>query len=325
MKYRKLGKTDLLISEISLGCSGYWGNKNFSESLAEKIVVEAFEKGVNFFDTGHNYSNFYAEPRLGRIIKKILQTNDRSKLVISTKGGTTVGSSNPLNRQKVTKDFSPEGIEKSIHKSIENLNCGYLDIFQLHGISASEITEPLMQRLESLKQKQLIRYIGANVHVETDMQFIAKHPDVFDMVLIDYNVLQLDRNPIIDTLSAAGIGVVAGTVLAQGHILKGQIGSVKTGSFFWYLLRTLLKSTTRELKNNSGIMRETLASVSEMTAAQAAFSYILENKAIVSCVFGTTNPENLHEIIEVSGKTLSDKSKSAIFESFSKMPNRISK
>ena len=324
MNYRKLGKTDLEISEISLGCSGYWGNKKFSEKDASSIVNEAFERGINFFDTGHNYSNFNAEPRLGKIIKDICQTNDRSKIVISTKGGTTVGAATPFSK-KVNKDFSIDAIEKTIHKSINNLNCDYLDIFQLHGISESQLNEELINHLLKLKQKGLFRYLGANIHIEKDLEFVSRYPEIFDMVLIDYNVLQLDRNPIIEKLANADIGIIAGTVLAQGHLIKGKTGSIKTGSFFWYLLRTMLKPTTRELKDNSRIMKESLALIEEMSAAQAAFSYILENNAISSCVFGTTNINNLIENIESSEKELSDTSKKLILDSYNQMTYKISK
>ena len=50
MKYRQLGNTDLNISEISIGCSGFWGNRHFSEKKASAVINEAFERGINFFD-----------------------------------------------------------------------------------------------------------------------------------------------------------------------------------------------------------------------------------------------------------------------------------
>ena len=92
MKYRQLGNTGLRVSEISLGCSGFWGNSYFSEKKASAIIYAAFDWGVNFFDTGHNYSCFHAEPRLGRIVKEILSINDRSRLIISSKAGITIPS-----------------------------------------------------------------------------------------------------------------------------------------------------------------------------------------------------------------------------------------
>ena len=92
MKYRQLGFTDLKVSKISLGCSGFWGNSYFSRKKASSIIYAAFDRGVNFFDTGHNYSSFHAEPRLGRIVKEMLSTNDRSRLIISSKAGITIPS-----------------------------------------------------------------------------------------------------------------------------------------------------------------------------------------------------------------------------------------
>ena len=325
MNYRRLGKTNLEVSEIAVGCSGYWGHQRFPEKKAEAVICEAFERGVNFFDTGHNYCHFNAEPRLGRILKKILSGHDRSQLIISTKAGTIIPSAPLFSKRKtVSKDFSPDYIEKTCAKSIRNLNCDYLDIFQLHGIRESQITPALIERLLSMKAKGMFRYLGVNTHSESDMLYIAKNPEIFDMVLLDYNVLQLDREPVIQELNQAGIGVVAGTVLAQGHLVQGKIGSLKSRADIWYLARAIIKPTGRRLSRNAKKMREALSSAKSMTAAQAAFRYILENQGIASCVFGTTNVSNLLEIIEATNKTLDDNCKTSIQKAFHELPEKIS-
>ena len=325
MKYRRLGKTDLNVSEISIGCSAYWGDKKFPERKAAEIINEAFDRGVNFFDTGHNYSNFNAEPRLGRIVKDILAKSDRSKIIISTKGGGIIGRTPILSLRSVkTRDLSPDAIEASCYASIKNLQCNYIDIFQLHGVFQSQIKDELIDRLLVMKKRGMFRYLGINSHAKSELEYIAQHPEIFDMVLLDYNILQLDREEMIDKLYEAGIGVVAGTVLAQGHLLKGQIGSIKNGSFFWYLARSLVKSTSRRLANASKDMRDVLSSISEMSPAQAAFAYILSNAKISSCVFGTTNISNCIEIIESSGKRLSENYMLAIRKSFERSKNIIS-
>ncbi len=325
MKYRRIGNTDLIVSEIAVGCSGYWGNHRFSEKQAESIIYKAFEKGVNFFDTGHNYCNFNAEPRLGNAIKNILYNNDRSKLIISTKAGTTIPST-PLfsSSKKVSKNFSPDYIEKTCAKSIVNLNCDYLDIFQLHGITASQITPALIERLLSMKKKGMYRYLGVNTHILNDMLYISKKPEIFDMVLLDYNVLQLDREPIISQLYKAGIGIVAGTVLGQGHLVKGKIGSLRSAADIWYLARAAVKPSGRLLYRNSKKMRGALLSSKNMTSTQAAFSYILENKKISSCVFGTTKISNLLEVIEAHNKPLDENCRILIQKSFDELSDRIS-
>ena len=325
MNYRRVGNTDLNVSEISIGCSAYWGDRNYPERKAAEIINKAFDRGVNFFDTGHNYSNFNAEPRLGRIIKDIIAKNGRSKLVISTKGGSIIGRAPILSLRPVkTRDFLPDAIETSCHESIKNLKCEYIDIFQLHGVSQNQITDTLIDRLFAMKKRGMFRYLGINSHTKSELEYISRHPEIFDMVLLDYNVLQLDREEVIDKLHGSGIGVVAGTVLAQGHLVKGRIGSIANGSFFWYLARSSLKATSRRLVKASRDMREVLSSISEMSPAQAAFAYILSNTKISSCVFGTTNINNCVEIIEASVKKLSENNRLAIRKSFERLKNTIS-
>ncbi len=320
MQYRKLGKTDLLVSEIGLGCSGFWGDKHFPDQQAIDIVLAAFKAGVNFFDTGSNYSNFNAEPRLGRAVKEILKTSKRESIVISTKAGSTLGYAPKVEDDDLSHaDFSPRAIEESCLKSIDNLCCNYIDVFQLHGFSSEMLNKELFDCLLSLKKRGLIRYVGVNTHFRDDLLKIIENNNIFDMVLIDCNLLQLDRFEIIQSLSEAGIGVVVGTVLAQGHLISKKIGSIRSGSFFWYLARTLIKPTTKEFAKSSSDMRKILRSIKEMSPAQAAFSYLLENNNIASCLFGTTNLKNLNEIISASGKKLAVNSKQRIEESYNKI------
>jgi aryl-alcohol dehydrogenase-like predicted oxidoreductase len=324
MRYRKLGQTKLKVSEISIGCSGYWGNKHFSEYKAEQIILKSIERGVNFFDTGHNYSNFNAEPRLGRILKNHLKTQDRSGLVISSKAGTFVPRAPIFNSKKTITDFSPIKIRESCLKSIDNLNCEYLDIFQLHAISQTQITEELISTLSEMKHEGLFNYLGINIHSQYDMQYVVHHSDWFDMILLDYNVLQIDREPIINSLAQAGIGIIAGTVLAQGHLIQGKIGKIKSFADIWYLARALLKPTGRLFLKNSKQMQEYLASFDNLTAAQVAFLYVLNNTNISSCVFGTTNLKHLNEVLEISKKSISDENMQNIRSIYKQMNTIIS-
>ena len=159
MRFRKLGNTELMVSEIGLGCSGYWGDKAFPERKAIGIIEKAYELGINFFDTGHNYSNFHAEPRLGRALKKVLNNSPRNKIIISTKAGSKAGYA-PTVADNDTRfsDFTAEAIEKSCIESINNLQCEYLDVFQLHGFDKKTFSEELARCLQELKKKGLHFY-----------------------------------------------------------------------------------------------------------------------------------------------------------------------
>jgi aryl-alcohol dehydrogenase-like predicted oxidoreductase len=144
------------------------------------------------------------------------------------------------------------------------------------------------------------------------------------MVLIDYNLLQIDRETVIAELNNAGIGVVAGTVLAQGHLIPGKIGSIKSAADIWYLARSLLKPTSRKLSKNSGAMRDAISGCSDMTAVQAAFSYVLSNQAISSCIFGTTKVPNLLEGLDAANKILDSECKAIIQRVFNELPEKVS-
>ena len=322
MNYRQLGRTGLGVSEIGLGCSGFWGDRLFAEAKAIAIVREAFEKGVSLFDTGHNYSNYNAEPRLGRAIRQI----DRSRLIISTKAGTLRRSSfRLLGYKRHNTDYSPDYIEAACGKSIKNLGCDYIDIFQLHGITAAEFTDELSTRLQSMKQRGMYCRLGINTHREADMLFVAKHPELFDVVLIDFNVCQLDRLPVIEKLHAAGIGVLAGTVLAQGHLIKGKIGRWRKPADAWYLARAVLRAEGRRLAKCASGMQQTLASLPGITPAQAAIAFVLGQSGITSCIVGTTSITNLRELLDGSDRRLLPEEQSAIWRTFRAQPDRVSR
>jgi aryl-alcohol dehydrogenase-like predicted oxidoreductase len=322
MKYAPLGRTGLNVSRIGLGCSGFWGDKLFEEKSAHRVVHKAFDEGVTLFDTGSNYSNFNAEPRLGRAIQPIIAAGKRDRLILSTKAGSTFGyAPHVADNDMSHTDFSSSAIEQSCLKSIQNLGCDYIDIFQLHGLSPEAFGDELFDTLLSLKQRGLIRHIGINTHFVAELEKVIERADIFDMVLIDCNLLQLDRYEIVSRLHAAGIGVVVGTVLAQGHLVSRKIGSLRNGSFFWYLARTLLKPTTRDFNRHAGHMRRALAQIPEMAPAQAAFAYLLRNQNITACLFGTTNEDNVSEVVESTDIELTDKSAALIEEAAAAIPS----
>ncbi|TXH59671.1 MAG: aldo/keto reductase [Burkholderiaceae bacterium] len=328
MKYRQLGRSGLEVSVVSIGCSGYWGQAAFAEAKAEAVIHEAVERGVNLFDTGHHYCKFNAEPRLGRILEPLLASKGRERFVISSKAtdsGAIAGMATHLPAGAAgQRSYSPDYVEASCATSIRNLRCGHLDIFQLHGIREHEFSEPLLDRLLEMKRRGMYRCLGVNTHSESLNRFVARHPDLFGMVLIDYNVLQLDREPVIDELAKAGVGVVAGTVLAQGHLVPGKIGSLRSMSDLWYLARALLKPSSRRLGKGAAAMREVLSSFAGMTAAQAAFAYVLGQPGISSGVFGTTRPANLREIVASAEIRLREEDCEAIRAAFAALPDRIS-
>ncbi|MCL8484685.1 MULTISPECIES: aldo/keto reductase [Bradyrhizobium] len=314
MKYRQLGS--LTVSEIGLGCSGFWGHRQFDDPQAIRIVHEAFDLGINLFDTGHNYCNYNAEPRLGRALAEILKRSDRSKIVVSTKAGTLRPRPLLSLREVKTQDHSPDYIERACAQAIKNLNAGFIDIFYLHNFSPASITDELLTKLAAMRRNGMFRLLGINTHSEAHMQYVAQLKGVFDVALIDLNVAQLDRLPVVEQLHKAGIAVVAGTVLAQGHLIRGKIGHIRSAADLWYLARALLKPDARRLALAARDVRPALAAVEGLSAAQAAMSYILGLPQVSACIFGTTNLKNLREIAAAPEKRLSEAHAASIYSAF---------
>lgn len=310
---RPLGRSGLQVSQIALGCSGFWGNRRFPEADAERIVRRALERGVNLFDTGHNYSAFNAEPRLGRILQRAFASHPRDGLVISSKGGTLTGQAGVSGAEQ--RDFSAASIERSCAASLRNLHCDHLDVFQLHGIGLEQITDELLGALQRMRRNGMFRLLGINTHTAATMQHLVAHPDMFDVALIDYNALQQDREPLIAAMHAAGIGVLAGTVLAQAHLLPARPRLPRLADA-WYLARAWLKPSSRQLMRSARGMQRAVATVRSQTPAQTAFAYVLQNPAIASGVLGTTRVGNLEQILDTRVEALQPDERARLVAAF---------
>ena len=310
---RPLGRTGLQVSPVGLGCSGFWGHRRFPEQEAARVVAHALERGVNLLDTGHNYAGFHAEPRLGRILRPLLGRFPRHSLVISSKGGTLTGQAGVSGAEQ--RDFSPAAITASCEASLRNLGLDYLDIYQLHGIGAGEISDDLVHALQQLRQRGLVRSVGINTHTAATLAWMVAHPDTFDVVLLDYNVLQQDREPLIDALHAAGIGVLAGTVLAQGHLLPPRLRLPRLADG-WYLARAWLKPSSRQLMRSARRMRHAVAAVTSQAPAQTAFAYVLQHPGIASTVLGSTRVAGLEQVLRTDPTALTPTERSRLVAAF---------
>lgn len=173
----------------------------------------------------------------------------------------------------------------------------YLDIYQLHGASEHDINDDLLLAMQRLRERGLIRHTGINTHSASTLRWMIANPDVFDVVLLDYNALQQDREPLIDQLHNAGIGVLAGTVLAQGHLLPARARLPHLADA-WYLARAWLKPSSRALMQCSRNMRNAVASIDSQRPAQTAFAYVLQHPGVASGILGTTRISNLDEVLQ---------------------------
>lgn len=287
MEQRELGKTGLKISTLGYGCASYWGMPYYSEKEATELVRYAVDQGVNFFDTGHSYSLGNAEPRLGRILKS-LPSSVRNSLLISTKAGTKNGKYGSL-----YKDYSPSWIKQSIEQSLRQLGLENLPILHLHGPSLVQLTDELFYMLSDLKKQGLIKALSINSFDIPIIEATLNYPTV-DCVMLDYNIMKQDREPLIDRLALAGKGIIGGGALAN-HAYVHPLKKMRGLRDCWYLLRAM-KNHRKAIKKAE--VFTWINNVEGFSPNQIALSFANANPKINCSVFGTTRMNHLKENIE---------------------------
>lgn len=290
MRYRPLGRTGLTASELGFGCASWWGKPAFDERTALALVHEALDRGVTLFDTGASYSAGEAEPRLGRA----LAGRDVSNLVVATKAGTYHAGGG-----RIARDMAPAAITASAERSLKVLGLEGLGLLQLHGPSIAELSDEMQRALEDLKARGVARAIGLNSFDPGVVDHAIGLP-VVDVVMVDYNVLRPEREPLIARAAAAGKGVLAGMPLAMGHT-RPLLSRLRGTQDVWYAARALAKHRGELVR---GRRFHFLHGLPELTGSQAALAYVLANPGVSAAVFGATRPAHLRENLAAAGREL---------------------
>jgi aryl-alcohol dehydrogenase-like predicted oxidoreductase len=289
--YKTIGASDTLISSVGLGCASAWGQSWFDENTAIKIVRRAIELGVTAFDTGPSYSNGNAEPRLGKAIQGV----EVDKLLISTKAGTHIGANG-----KLFHDMGPEAILSSVERSRQQLGLDTIPLLYLHGPRKNELNNQLFDTLVELRHRGWVRMLGFS-SADIEVLETAESLPVFEVVMLEYNVLRSNREHLIAELAQSGKFVVAGKAMAN-RLYAPTFLWPKSRADVWYLLRAL-KNYRRDIFR--AWKRPSLGGCSGWTEAQIALAFVLSDNNIGTAMFGTTNLQHLEENVAACGIDLS--------------------
>jgi len=214
----------------------------------------------------------------------------REDFIIETKYGEVVDDNGRVTEKL---SFAPDSIKKSLEISLKRLNLEYIDLFAAHGGTTELFSEEFFQCLEDLKRQKLIRAFGINTF-DTDVIKWIGADRRFDYVMLDYNIMRQDREPLIRLLYDNGIGVIGGAALAEGLYSKRKIKSIND---LWYLLRAKVRFKEQSV---TGRNYRFINGVQEMTGNQIALRFVLDNQFITTSVFNTTSPEHLLENVKAT-------------------------
>ncbi len=297
MRYRKLGRTGLVVSEIGLGGGGIghvWGETT-DEAIAETIAL-AISEGINFYDVAPGYGNGAAERNLGRALLEAPQGVGRDMLV-----ATKVALSQD------DLDDVPGAVQRGIHESLERLRRERIDVFQLHNTITSErghyrrsisVGDAMLaiETLQRLKQDGLTRFIGITGMGEAERVREVLRRAELDTVQCYYNLLNdsnarplpagsglHDHGQLLPLAADLGLGVIGIRNLSGGALSSGLDREVDPQSLVGMDAR---RAETLRFLESDGV------ALSRWSAR-----FALQQPAISSVVPGVKNIEELADQI----------------------------
>jgi aryl-alcohol dehydrogenase-like predicted oxidoreductase len=212
MKYRRLGKTNFEVSEISLGTwqvGGKWG-KEFNHKNAEKTLNTAIDNGINFIDTADVYSEGESEKAVGRLIR-----SRSERIYVASKCGRQL---NP----HTSEQYTPQAIRKFVEASLSRMQLECLDLIQLHCPPTTVYSRPeIFGVFDQLIAEGKILKLGVSVEKIEEAIKAIEYPNV-DTVQIIFNIFrQRPSEEFFRVAQKKDIGILARVPLASG-LLSGK-------------------------------------------------------------------------------------------------------
>ena len=212
MKYRRLGKSDIEVSEISLGTwqvGGKWGSK-FDDKKADHIINTAIDNGVNFIDTADVYENGLSEKAVGRVV------NSRSEWIhVATKCGRQI---NP----HIDEKYQPEILKKYVEDSLKRTGLDVLDLVQLHCPPTDTYYRPeIFEMFDKLKDEGKIRNLGVSVEKVEEAIKAMQYPNVNTVQIIFNLFRQRPSELFFSQAKKNDVGIIVRVPLASG-LLTGK-------------------------------------------------------------------------------------------------------
>lgn len=303
MEYRKLGRTGLKVSEISLGSWLTYGN-SVDDGIAIRTIEQAYDLGINFFDTANVYMRGAAE----EVVGKALRSYARESYVLATKVFWPMGEG-PNDR-----GLSRKHVLEQANASLKRLGLDYMDIYYCHRYDPETPVDETLRTIEDLVRSGKVLYVGVSEWTAAQIQEGLGVADKYllDRIVVNqpvYNMLnRYIEKEIIPLSERNGISQVVFSPLAQG-VLTGKYrrgdGGVPEGS------RALDSSANMFI---GGLLNDrNLEKVEQLTGvagelgismAQLAVAWILRQPNVASALVGASRPEQIVENAKASGVKL---------------------
>lgn len=281
MYYREIGRTGMVVSELSFGCSSLGGVfRSVKEQEAIEAVFTAIECGINFLDVSPYYGHYKAETVLGKALKSI----PRDKYYLSTKVGR-------YGKDGVNIwDYSAKRAKESVYESMERLNIDHIDLINVHDIEfqaslpggLKKVAEETLPALHELKEEGVVGHIGITDLQPENLKWVIDNTEsglvesvlcfchycLNDTLILDY----------LDDFEQKGVGVINASPLSMGLLSERGIPD-------WHPApKTLVDVCAQAAEYCKGV---------GYPIEKLAMQFATRNPRIATTLFSSANPDNV--------------------------------
>ncbi len=294
MKYRRCGRTGLMLPAISLGMwTNFGGDDDYDNARA--MMLRAFDLGITHFDIANGYGppSGSAERTFARVLKEDLAAH-RDEIIVSTKAGFLAW------KGPYGKGGSRKYLLASIDQSLERLELDYIDIFYHHYPDEATPVEETAGALDQMVRQGKALYVGISSYTpERTAKMAMVLRQLGTPLLIHqphYNLFERwIEHGLTDVLAAEGVGCIAFCPLAQGLLTHKYLGGVPEGSRAGTAGSTLpAKSITEDKLRRVRGLNE-IAKARGQTLAQMALAWVLRLPAMTSALTGASRVEQIEQ------------------------------
>ena len=303
MQYRRVGKSGLKMSAVSLGLWHNFGGYDSYETC-RAVVRRAFDLGITVFDLANNYGPpaGSAEETFGRLMREDMRPY-RDEMIVTTKAGYGMWPG----------PYGDHGSRKyllaSLDQSLRRMGLDYVDIFYHHRMDPETPLEETMGALAAAVHSGKALYVGISNYGPAEAERAAKLLDSMGVHCLicqsRYNLLDraVERDGLFRAAEANGFGMTAYSPLAQGS-LTGKYnhgipeGSRASGKSAFFTPRSITPAMVEQVTR-----LEAVAERRGQTVTQLALSWVLREKSMASVLIGASRPEQLDEDVKCLGNT----------------------
>ncbi len=295
MRYNKLGRTGLFVSELCLGTMTFGATEGrwklmgqLDQPTADAVVKAAHEAGINFFDTANVYAEGSSEERLGQAIRNL--DLPREQLVIATK---VLGAMGPdIN----SRGLSRKHIMDQAEASLARLQTDYIDLYQVHGFDPTTPIEETVRALDQLVRDGLVRYVGVSNWAAWQIMkahgiAAAQHLARFESLQAYYTIAGRDlERELVPMMLSEEVGLMVWSPLAGG-LLSGKYtregeGEGRRANFEFPPVD----------KDRAFAVIDTMRPMAErrgVSVAQIAIAWLLHQRVVTSVIVGVRRLDQL--------------------------------